>query len=75
MHFVFSEGYKNYSVYQDAYRFLKRQVRWSGIPTSFRIFQFAVIHTVKSFSIVNEVEVDVFLELLCFLHDSKNVGI
>ena len=22
-----------------AYRFLKRQVRWSGIPISFRIFQ------------------------------------
>ena len=28
-----------------AYRFLKRQVRWSGIPISFRIFQFVVIHT------------------------------
>ena len=28
-----------------AYRFLKRQVRWSGIPISFRIFQFIVIHT------------------------------
>ena len=28
------------------YRFLKRQVRWSGIPISFRIFQFIVIHTV-----------------------------
>ena len=30
-----------------AYRFLKRQVRWSGIPISLRIFQFIVIHTVK----------------------------
>ena len=29
-----------------AYRFLKRLVRWSGIPT-LRIFQFAVIHTVR----------------------------
>ena len=28
-----------------AFRFLKRQVRWSGIPISFRIFQFIVIHT------------------------------
>ena len=29
-----------------SYRFLKRQVRWSGIPISFRIFQFIVItHT------------------------------
>ena len=31
-----------------AYRFLKRQVRWSGIPVSWRIFQFVVIHTVRS---------------------------
>ena len=29
------------------------------IPTSLRIFQFVVIHTVKSFSIVSEAEVDV----------------
>ena len=37
-----------------AYRFLRRQVRWSGIPISFRIFQFVVIHTVKVFGIVNK---------------------
>ena len=36
--------------------------------------QFVVIHTVKVFSIVNEAQVDVFLELLCFLHDLMNVG-
>ena len=30
-----------------AYRFLRKQVRWAGIPISFRIFQFVVIHTVK----------------------------
>ena len=30
-----------------AYKFLKRQVRWSGIPISFKIFQFVVIHAVK----------------------------
>ena len=29
--------------------------------------QFVVIHTVKGFSIVNKAEVDVFLELSCFL--------
>ena len=40
-----------------AYRFLKRQVRWSGIPISFRIFQFIVVHTVKGFGIVNKAEV------------------
>ena len=57
-----------------AYRFLKRQVRWSGIPISWRIFQFVVIHTVKGFGIVNKVEVDVFLELSCFLDDPVDVG-
>ena len=31
--------------------------------------QFVVIHIVKGFSIVNEAEVDVFLELSCFLYD------
>ena len=36
-----------------AYRFLKRQVRWFGIPICFRIFQFIVIHTVNSFGIVS----------------------
>ena len=57
-----------------AYRFLKRQLRWSGIPISFWIFQFVVIHTVKSFGIVNKAEVDVFLELSCFHDDSTDVG-
>ena len=52
--------------YWPAYRFLKRQVRWSGISISWRTFQFVVIHTIKGFSIVNEAEVDVFLELSCF---------
>ena len=36
--------------------------------------QFVVIHLVKGFSIVNEAEIDVFLELHCFLHDPMNVG-
>ena len=49
-----------------AYRFLKKQVGWSGIPISFRIFQFIVIHTEKGFGIVNKAEIDVFLELSCF---------
>ena len=35
--------------------------------------QFAVIHTVKGFSIVSEAEIDVFLKLPCFLHDPGNV--
>ena len=35
---------------------------------------FVVIHTVKGFSIVNEAEVDVFLEFLCFLYDPEDIG-
>ena len=36
--------------------------------------QFAVIHTVKGFGVVNKVNVDVFLELSCFLDDTMDVG-
>ena len=36
--------------------------------------QFVVIHTVKDFSIVNEAEVDVFLEFPCFLYDPLDVA-
>ena len=36
--------------------------------------QFVVIHTVKSFSIVSEAEVDVFLEFSCFFYDPMDVG-
>ena len=33
-----------------------------------------MIHTVKGFSVVNEAEVDVFLEFPCFLYDSVDAG-
>ena len=36
--------------------------------------QFIVIYTVKVFSIVNEAEVDVFLEFSCFFDDPMDVG-
>jgi len=36
--------------------------------------QFVVIHTVKGFGIVNGPEVDVFLELSCFVGDPTDVG-
>ena len=36
--------------------------------------QFAVIHTVKGFGIVNKTEVDAFLEFSCFFYGSTNVG-
>ena len=47
---------------------------WSGIPISFRIFQFIVIHRIKGFGIVNKAEIDAFLELSCFFHDPADVG-
>ena len=36
--------------------------------------QFIVIHTVKDLGIVNEAEIDVFLELSYFFDDPANVG-
>ena len=57
-----------------AYRFHRRQVRWSGIAISWRIFQFVVVYTAKGFSVVSEVEVDVFLEFFSFYYDPMDVG-
>ena len=36
--------------------------------------QFVVIHIVKGFSVVNEAEVEVFLEFPCFSYDPMDVG-
>ena len=49
------------------------RLRWSGIPISIRIFQFAVIYTVKGFGIVNKA-VNVFLVFSCFFDDPTDVG-
>ena len=57
-----------------AYRFLKRQIRWSGIHLFQNFPEFVVIHTVKGFGIVNKAEIDVFLELSCFFYDPLDVG-
>ena len=35
--------------------------------------QFIVIHTAKGFGIVNKAEIDVFLELSCFIDDPSDV--
>ena len=35
---------------------------------------FVVIHTVKGFGVVNKAEIDIFLELSCFLDDLTDVG-
>ena len=36
--------------------------------------QFVVIRTVKGFGIVNQAEIDIFLELSCFFDDLTDVG-
>ena len=48
------------------------KVVWYSI--SLRIFHSLWIHRVKGFSIVDEAEVDVFLEFPCFLHDPTDVS-
>ena len=47
-------------------------LRYSHLFQNF--LQFVVIHTVKDFSVVNEVEVDVPLEFSCFFYDPVDVG-
>ena len=56
-----------------AYRFLRSQVRWSGIPISKNFPQFVVIHTVKDFNVINEA-IDVFLEFSWFFYDPTVIG-
>ena len=36
--------------------------------------QFVGIHTIKVFGVVNEAEIDVFLEFSCFFYDPVDVG-
>ena len=36
--------------------------------------EFVVIHTVKSFDVVNKAKVGIFLELSCFFDDPMDVG-
>ena len=36
--------------------------------------QFALIHTVKGFCVVNEAEIDVFLKFSCFFYGPMDVG-
>ena len=58
-----------------AYRFLRRQVRWSSYFYHFKNFPlFVVIHTVKDFGLVSKAEVDVFLEVSYFFSDPTDIG-
>ena len=50
------------------------QVRWSGIPMSWRIYHSLLWSTVKGFDIVRKAEVDIFLELSCFFYDLADIG-
>ena len=36
--------------------------------------EFVMIHTVKGFGMVNEAEIDAFLEFSCFFYDPTDVG-
>ena len=50
-------------------------MKWYGISISKNLPQFVVMHTVKGFGVViNEAEVDVFLELSCFFCYPTYVG-
>ena len=56
-----------------AYRFLRRQIRWSGIPISWRIFH-SLLWSTQRLCIVNKAEVDIFLEFSCFSYDPVDIG-
>ena len=58
-----------------AYRFLRRQVRWSHMPTSLRIFHSLLWSTQsKAFRQSILEVVGVFLEFFCFFYDPVDVG-
>ena len=59
-----------------AYRFLRRQIRWSGIPISLRIFHSLLWSThSQNFSIVNEAEVHSFWNSLAFSMNQQMLAI
>ena len=57
-----------------AYRFLRRQVRWSDTPISWRIFHSLLWSTIKRFGVINTAEVDVLPEFSCFFDDPTDGG-
>ena len=56
------------------HRFLRRQVRWSASPISFRIFHSLLWSTQSKALAVNKAEIDVCLKLSCFFDDPTGVG-
>ena len=68
------QGFQSSSIASwPAYKFLRIQARWSSIPISLRMFHCLLWSTQSGLSIVNEAEVDVFLELSCFFYDPMDV--
>ena len=57
-----------------AYRFIRRQVRWYGIPIFWRIFHICCDPHSQRFSVINEAEVEVLLEFSCFFYDPMDIG-
>ena len=57
-----------------AYRFLRRQIRWSGIPVSLRIFHSLLWSKSKALVVVSKAEVDVLGEFSCIFSDWTDVG-
>ena len=57
-----------------AYRFLKMQIRWFGIPISWKIFHSLLWSTQSKALAVNKAEVYAFLEFSCFFNDPTDVG-
>ena len=55
-----------------AYRFCRRQVRWSVIPKSSHSLLWFTQS--KALGVVNTAEVDVFLEFSCYFYDPTDVG-
>ena len=56
------------------YRFCRRQVRWSGIPISLRIFYSCCDPLSQRLKVSQWTEVDVLLEYSCFFYDTTDVG-
>ena len=56
-----------------AYRYLRRQERWSSILISLEFSTICCDPHIKGFGVVSKAEVDVFLELSCFFYNPTDV--
>ena len=56
-----------------AYRFLRRYLRWSGIPITLTNFH-SLLWSTQRLSVVNKEEINVFMEFFCFFYDPVNFG-